>query len=285
MTVENISREKLSERAMGQFPISIATSLAIESLVGILPEAPTDSPEIFKRDLLLINIRTLIRNLLGSVDKEARALLEEYTMAEAVSNEMRVIEEVISETSDGRCEVKFYHCTYGDIPRRYKQALLKGPTTTAQHMYWAQKNLVIKNLLTQFESGTPIEQWTTDFPDFNYKTVLLTHYPVDLLQRYRFQSLALLESHTGAIKTPLMWNTKLVSGKEHPNLPFDKMTLQMFGDGILFSPMPIKIRKRVLELAETYKWTPATTKALIIDSAAARKDPALEMLIKDLYSA
>lgn len=285
MAVEDISREKLSERAMGQFPISIATSLAIESAVGILPEAPTDSPEILRRDLLMINIRTLIRNLMGSVDKEAKPLLEEYTMAEAVSNEMRVIEEAISEHSDGRCEVKFYHCTYGDVPRNFKQAVLKGPTTTAQHQYWASKNLVIKNLLNEFESGSPIEKYTTAFPDIHSKTLLLTHYPLDLLQRYRFTSLALLESHTGAVKTPLMWNTKLVGGKEVPFLPFDKMTLQMFGDGIVFAPMPIKIRKRVLELGVANNWTPASTKDLVIHSAESRKDPALEMLIKDLYSA
>jgi hypothetical protein len=147
------------------------------------------------------------------------------------------------------------------------------------------KNLVIKNLLTQFEGGTPIEQYTTDFPDIHATTLLMSHYPVDLLQRYRFMSLAHLESHTGAVKTPLMWNTKLVNGKETPYLPFDKMTLQMFGDGIAFTPMPAKIRKRVLELAVEYKWTPATTKDLVIHSAEAGKDPALVMLLKDLYSA
>jgi hypothetical protein len=43
------------------------------------------------------------------------------------------------------------------------------------------------------------------------------------------------------------------------------MTLQVFGDGpVFFSPMPIKIRKALLEVAEDYKWTAVTTKDKMI---------------------
>lgn len=283
MAADTISRNVLAERAVGQFPISIATSLAIESAIGILPEAPTDSPEIKKRQLLMINIRTLIRNLYGSVPTEQRAKLEEYTIAETISNEMRAIEGITAEHSDGRCSCVFYHCSYVDIPRKFPKSLPKSPSTAAQQLYQTSEQVIIRYLDTEFASGSPLNHYVSDFPDMNVHAMLVTHYPIDLLQRYRFASLVLLESHTGAVKSPVFWNTKLHNGRELENLPFDRMTLQMFGDGVTFSPMPIKIRRTVHKLAMDGGWTPGTTKDLVIRQVEQHRDPALEMLVKELY--
>lgn len=283
MSVESLSRDTLAARAVGQFPISIATSLAIESAVGILPEAPTDAPEIKKRQLLMINIRTLIRNLYGSVDKEQKAKLEEYTVAEAISGEMRAIEGIIAEHSDGRASCLFYHCTYADLLRKFTRAIPKSPSTVGQQMYQASEQAIIKYLDTEFAASTPITHYNIDFPDLNVHALIMTHYPIDLLQRYKFSSLTLLESHTGALKPPMMWNTKLQNGRELENLPFDRMTLQLFGDGVMFTPAPIKVRKTVHQLAIDKQWTPGTTKDMVLFDVHAHRDPALEALVRDLY--
>lgn len=284
MSVDSISRDTLAERAMGQFPISIATSLAIESLVGILPEAPVAAPEILKRDLFMVNVRTLFRNLLGAVETDHRNKLDEFTMAEAISGEMRAIEAIVSEHSDGRCEVRFYFCSHTDILRKFDRALFKAPNTTLQHQYIAMETTTIKYLLKEFKDSAPIAQYTTEFPDTNANAVILSHYAIDLLQRYKFANLILLESHTGALKPPMLWNTKFVNGREFEIVPFDRAMLQIFGDGVIFSAMPIKIRQRVYNIATKNKWTPASTKALVIHSVEMNRDPALEVLVKDLYS-
>lgn len=285
MSVDSISRDVLAARAMGQFPLSIATSLAIESAVGILPEAPTDAPEIKRRQLLMVNVRTLIRNLYGSVNKEQKSKLEEYTVAEAISNEMRVIESIIAEHSDGRASCTFYLCSYVDILRNFRKGIPKTPSTAGQQMYQASEQAILKYLDTEFKGGTPMAHYKSDFPQSEASALILTHYPIDLLQRYKFSSLMLLESHTGALKPPMMWNTKLQDGrdKEMEILPFDRMTLQIFGDGITFTPMPIKIRRVMLEIAAKNNWTPGTTKALAIYSVEKHHDPALENLIKEMY--
>lgn len=277
------SREVISTRAVGQFPISIASSLAFESAIGILPEAPAPEPEIKKRDLIMVNVRTMIRNLLGSMQKEDKPWLENYTLAEALVSEMRTMETLAVEHSNGRCNVEFYNCTYSDVQLKFSRGLIKVPTTPLQVAYMGIEKDIIKYLQEDFKTAPPIEEYTRDFKDHQGDALIITHFPIDLLQRYRFNSLSLLESHTGAIKPPLLWNTKLHDGREFEILPFDRMTLQMFGDGVIFAPMPIKIRQRLYSIAVKQQWTPASTKDWIIKGVEAHRDPALEVLVKDLY--
>lgn len=283
MSVDSISRDLLAARAVGQFPLSIATSLAFESAFGILPEAPTDTPEIRNRDVVVVNIRTLFRNILGSVATEDKAKLSEYTIAECVSAEMRVIETLVSEHSDGRASAGFYHCSYKDIVSDFPRSIPRTANTPGQKIYQAMEGAVIKLIKTNVITTPPILWFNRKFPESKSKALMLSHYPVDLLQRYKFDALSLLESHTGAIKPPVLWNTKLHNGRELEVIPFDRMTLQLFGDGILFAPMPIKIRKRVYNIAIKKNWTPATTKDYVIHCIEQNRDPALEVLIKDLY--
>jgi hypothetical protein len=284
VAVEDYSRGLLTDRPQGQFPLSIATSLAIEGMLGIMPDKPPPAdPEIDKTELLMVNVRTLLRNLYGSIPTGDRPMLDEYTIAEAISNEMRTIESIIAEKSDGRCFCQFYYCSYIDSNRKFSKGLIKPLRTPSQQFYWKMEKTVMGFLRDEFKSGPGIKEFVTEFEDANYSTLIITHYPVDLLQRYRFSSLMLLESFTGAIKPPLMWNTKLQNGEDIQNLPFDRMTLQMFGDGVMFSPMPIKIRERVLQVALKDRWTPARTKDFVIASITNRRDPALEVLVKELY--
>lgn len=283
MTVDSKSWQAISQRAVGQFPISVATSLAIESFIGVLPEAPTDSPEINKRDLIKISVRTMFRNLFGSLVTEQKGDVEVYSLAETLANEMRTIESLIAEHSDGRCQTEFYYCSYMDLLNKFQKALVKVPNTPGQKYYANLEAGTCKALMKEVTGGSMVAQYVRDFSDSNASAVIVSHYPIDLLQRYRFQSLSLLESHTGAVKPPMMWNTKLQNGRELEILPFDRMTLQMFGDGVMFSPMPLKIRQRVYKIAVDKGWTPATTKEYVIRSIEENRDPALEVLVKDLY--
>lgn len=283
MYEDKLTENILSARAVGQFPISIATSLAIESAIGILPEAPAPSPEVKSRDLIKINIRTLIRNLVGSVETEDKGKIDAYVAATYIRNEMVAIETIIAEHSDGRCQVAFYHCSYTDIINDFNRSIFKTPNTLGQKHSHEFENKVCR-ILTSGEIGSvDVKQYVRRFEDFSGSALLLTHYPIDLLQRYRFSSVALLESHTGAIKPPIMWNTKLANGRELEIIPFDRMTLQLFGDNVTFVPMPIKIRKRMYNIAVNNKWTAATTKDYVIHCVEMNRDPALEVLVKDLY--
>lgn len=283
MTVESQSREVLSSRTVGQYPLSVATSLAIESLVGILPEAPAAVPPITQYDVLWVNMRTLLRNLLGSLETDQRKLLTPETVAEYLVNEMRTIETICVEKGDGRFEVAYYICSYSDLSYSFNRAILKHVTTPSQKLAETFEKAVFEIIELDHQGSIPYLTLPRKFPEVGLKALMLSHYPIDLLQRYRFESLTLLESHTGAIKPPQMWNTKLKNGRDLERIPFDRMSIQMFGDGVTFTPMAIKVRQKILEIAEKHKWTPVTTKEYVIHCVVQNRDPALESLVKDLY--
>jgi hypothetical protein len=273
----------LSSREVGALPISIGTSLAIESILGILPEHETDKPAINETDLLWINVRTLYRNLMGAVDKTVRPQLLPSEIAEAIINEMQSIEAAIAHQTMGKVAVTFYHCSYYSTSRKFPHALHKAPNTPLQKEGFLLEQLTMRSII-ETQPANDFREFDLDFDgDPSRRVFIVTHYAIDLLNRYRFKSMTLLETHTGALKPPSRWYTKLHDGKSLYNIPFDRMTLQVFGDGNMFSPAPIKIRKFMVTLAEKYNWTSVTTKDYITKSIKDEKDPVLESYVLRMY--
>lgn len=282
--IDDRARAILSTREFyNEEPLSVATGIAIASCMGLLEEAKDIVPPITKMDVFLIHTRTIYRNLIGSVKTEDRKHLTPYVLAEILASELRVIEVLVSEVSEGRCAVEFYHCSYVSIMNDFSKSLPRIPNTPGQKLAVALEFATFKALKTDIMSKPPIHYWNRKFPEFGGRGLILTHFPVDLLNRYKFQTLALLESHTGAIKPPSVWNTKLREGLGLEQLPFDRMTMQMFGENTHFAPMPKAIRMVLFNIAVKNKWTHAVTKDFVIYCVTQNRDPALEVLVKDLY--
>jgi hypothetical protein len=51
----------------------------------------------------------------------------------------------------------------------------------------------------------------------------------------------------------------LLGNKDLIKIPFNKFSLQVFGDKETFSPLPQLIKKEVLRLANDFNWTQITT--------------------------
>lgn len=273
----------LDSREKGtQVPISIATSQAIESCLGVLPEHETPDAPIRKVDSLWINLRTLVRNFFGAMTKEHREAVMPQQAAELILNEMQIIESAIIHGANGRTEVTYYLCSLIGLNRRYPYALLRAPSTENQKMAYALEEATLQELL-QLNPPHDLRLFELDFDDNQRNALIITHHPVDLLNRYRFKTLTLLESHTGALKPPNLWYTKLQNGKELANIPFDRMTLQLFGDGVMFASVDTKARKLLMELAAKNKWSPMTTKDYIVSTVRREHEPILESIILRLY--
>ena len=281
------AEQALSSRELGQIPVSIGTSLALEGAFGILEDNHNANPIINNVDVVYVNIRTLIRNMVGAIETEALHSVFPEDLAYILVNELTTIEQAVSVFTEGRVKVQPYLCNYRQLPKRFQFAILKNANTERQR--WAalrEENTVIefKNILHEHPSIIPIET-DMDLPRDNRRVLLLSNYAIDLLQRYRFSAITLLESHTGATKPPALWYTKLTNGKDLTNIPFDRMTLQFFGDnGNLFTGFPIKYRRVMLDIAVKNHWTALTTKDLIISSIKKAYEPELELLVKNLYS-
>lgn len=277
----------LSGRELGQIPVSIGTSLALEGAFGILEDNHNANPIINNVDVIYVNIRTLIRNMVGAIDNEALQSVFPEDLAHILINELITIEQSVSVVTEGRVKVQPYLCNYRQLPRRFQFGILKNANTEKQR--WAalrEENTVVefKSFLHEHPSIVPIET-DIDLPRDNRRILLLSNYAIDLLQRYQFSAITLLESHTGATKPPAMWYTKLTNGKDLTNIPFDRMTMQFFGDnGNLFTGFPIKYRRVMLEIATKNNWTAISTKDLILSSIKKAHEPELERLVINLYS-
>jgi hypothetical protein len=105
-----------------------------------------------------------------------------------------------------------------------------------------------------------IRQFNFEITGHHPASLIVTHFPVDLFGRYRFNQLDLLESHTGKIKPPAQWNTKLSAKREETDmLPFNPFTLQVFGDNQQFVHQLPRVKEAVVETAKATGWSSVTT--------------------------
>jgi hypothetical protein len=251
----------IAERVVGQYPLSVATSLALEGANGVYPEREETPPPILKYDELWVNLRTLFRNFIGSLDKTTASLIGGYESAEVIAEEMEMIPTVLQE-SNPNCKVHFYVSNYERMEQKYPRAVIRRDTTPKQRVFTATQDDCIRKLL-EHHKGQPnlsvFDRKLKHPSSVHSKVLMITHYAYDLLSAKEFKELALLESHTGAIKPKALWYTKYNQGKELVMIPFREDLLQVFGDAETFSPMDIRLRKEILEVANKYNWSQITT--------------------------
>lgn len=251
----------IAQRAVGeQFPLSIATELAIESVCGTHPELPVKVATILKVDQLWINVRTLVRNFMGALDDETRKNVVPVVVAQAIMEEMETIDSVIAQYSNNRAKVVYYFSNYKGLEIRYRNAKIRRDSTDIQRRRTAMMNDVMANIMKMnpdrvvgFDLGIGNDS------TYNANAIILTNYAYDLLSHKKFKELALLESHTGAIKQRAQWYTKYHNGKELAMMPFREDLMQVFGDSETFAPLDNKLRKALIELAEAKRWSATTT--------------------------
>lgn len=289
MSTEDLARRTLSSRTLGEvLPVSIATALAVESLLGMNPEAPVEDHHLDEFDSLYINVRTLVRNLLGAIQSEDRQVSvgPQYVL-EYVINEMITITRLMKEEAPEKTVV-FYTPSYNEaFIKSYKHGIIRQYKTKQQSYYWERETYVQEGIIKELakrEDQLICLATDTQLPKDHVKVMILTHYPIDLLSRYQFRDLKLIESHTGAVKPHSEWYTKLTGYKDRPTTPFDRATLQVFGDGVMFMASKRKIRQTFIELATKYKWTNRSTEELVKYSAAKLRDPFFDIYVQELYS-
>lgn len=264
----------VSEREKGQYPISIATSLALEGAAGIHPDNVVEPPPFNDPPReLWINIRTLFRNMMGAMSSDNRKVVLPRDLHMGLMEELTIIEQVVTQLSQGRTITVFYGCDYTALPRKYPKAQLKQANTPNQRDYLGTEQQTLR-LLMGDHGSQELRHFDTELTGKHGASWIITHLPLDLLSRSHFESLKLLESHTGTLKGPALWYTKFTGGKDLPQIPFSAFGLQVFGDGgHQFNQMPIAIRQEVLRLAEEYKWNATTTRDRLLYCIRTIQDP------------
>ncbi len=258
-------KKEIAERVKGAAPLSIPTSLALESLCGF-GEHPNDKPYIHEIEELWVNLRTVFRNLYNSVDTYVRETSNAEHFIDAIVEDMQVLTTVIENKSQGRVKVIFYHCSYKSFKKTFPYAKWKELKTDKQKIEQKLEDTVLDYFLKhkELQDNFDIKKFDVKILGHKVAACMLTHYPTDLLSGDSFHKLRLLESHTGAIKPKAHWYTKLTGGPERTRLPFNRLTVQVMGDkNVLFSILSRQSKEALIEMSEKNKWTSVTTDAKI----------------------
>lgn len=275
----------------GQLPLAIGTSFAIESSLGILDRDNFDAnknpsvkqmnydgqgtiavkkPQIGTVKEIWINVRTLFRNIYNALNNDVRDSLTPALAMSAVTNEMNIIPGIYKQYLGDKIRVVFYVCSHKTMDKVFPLAIHKSIKTDKQKHYIELEQHVAFSAIANLSN---IKKFDVKFQGMYPSAMIITHIAVDLLWRRCFESLVLLESHTGSIKKHSEWNSKLTNGKNMPFMPFNYFTIQVFGDnGNFFTPFVHGIKNEVLELAKTRNWTAVTTKDKIIMDIKSIKD-------------
>lgn len=246
----------------GKYSVSIPTSLAFEMLFGIHDEieAPTPLPYTYYK-YLTINVRTLLRNIFGSVDKELKTKWTAEHYYKELLAEIDKIPEIISNQSDGKLQVYFYLSGYYRLEKEYKKNVIKYPNPAKPNLYDSLEKEITLRLMREVRNNhLPIllsDMEPMVDPDDRYNTMIMTHLPIDLVPFRGRKNVYLLESHTAVIKDYKQWYTKLNLKSEY--VPFGKFSIQALGDGKTFTGAPPKYRKALIEFAKSKHWNQLTS--------------------------
>lgn len=271
----------LADRAIGKFPLSIATSLAIEGAKGEHELHPTGKNELVEYDEIWVNIKTLFRNLYNAVDRENVLTIRPSDFYEQVEVEADQFERIIQAETGGRMKVVFYTSDYAGMEIAYPHAHLRGDTTPLQKAYTgAMIGALTPYVRNHRDDLKTYRLKITDGSD--NRVLVLTHFAFDLLAK-GFRRMALLESHTGAVKQKHQWYTKYHNGKDLPMIPFMEGFMQVFGDNEHFRPMSIGVRKKIIELATANNWSQATTRDKVMYGINSLKDHFLRDQLLQLF--
>lgn len=251
------------DRVTSAAGVSVGTSISLEAVLSNWPtfdeERKIAFTDIKEFNQFYINVETLFRNLISSIDGDSRFNLNTTEVGEALAEECRAIKEAVTANSAGVVKTVFYHCTYKDIQTKFVSDKLYKPTTPRQIYYADLQAKVIKYLKqalhTPQQNEGVVEYNTSMVPAMRGKTLMMTHYPVDLLSHEKFGTVTLLESYTALLKNRNQWHTKLHDGKNLSAIPFGPMSIQVFGDDSHFRPLDKKVKQAIIELAEKNKWT------------------------------
>jgi len=259
----------LSDRIFSTYPVSIATSIALEAF-GNGPKAPypSDNPVVGdKVDLLRyrqiwFNLFTLYRNMMAAAPEKDPTKYSVAMTANELQKEADIIGEIIREKSNGKVKAIFYICNYSDLFIRHPHARIRKENTPIQ-LRQAEHFTACFNLIQKkgWSAESEMRTFKNEICGDKEPSLVVTHYPYDLLAEHSFGqgNLHLLESHTRKLKPRALWYTKYYKGTELMRIPFNRIFLQVFGDNYMFHPLDRRVRLLCLNMAQAHKWTNLTT--------------------------
>lgn len=280
-----------ADRTLGYFPLSIATSLALEGAIGIHPDNPVGERKLSDFKNLWCNVRTLFRNYYNAIGNKNYDMLNFEDVVTQFVMEMDTIVQVVADKTNSQTKVTFYISDYIGLDKDNPNSVLRVDSTELQVAYTKALARVVGVVISQQKqleesdksnTASKIKIYKAKITDeVHGRTLILTSFAYDLLTK-TIREPYLLESHTGLIKGRNLFHTKFYDGKNLAMIPFREDTLSIFGDSELFRPMSITYRKTLKEVADKYNWTYTTTTSRMRQGLDLLRDKYLGARIKSL---
>lgn len=279
----NLSSKLIEGREKGEvIPISIGTAQAIESLCG-LGDFFSKNPPVKRYDQIWVNLRTLFRNCYNSLDNNNREVFTAEEIHTAIKEDWLILQGAIRQGSHGRVKAVLYFCSMESFEKEFPHARYKELSTKRQRNEQNMENKVLELFFEERDEDDEIKTFNVRITGQHPKVGIITHYPVDLLWYRHFSTLELVESHTGTIKARADWHTKLTGGRRLSHIPFNRLTIQVFGDGnVLFASMLPSIKKEIDDIARTNRWHSLTTSDKIRHNLTKIYDPRVKEFFRKL---
>jgi hypothetical protein len=239
----------MTERVLGEiFPFSVATAISFEKL--------QEYKQIRQFNAIYVNLRTLVRNAYSCIGKDN---VTSQNLIESVTDDITKMSQVVN-NHFGHLNLIIYYNTNAHLRKLFPYNQMARPTTPKQIAYHAILEKVTKVIIEKYKES--IVKIDTLLKPKRHEDIgiVLTNFPTELLSAKYFRHLVLLESHTGAVKGRLEWNTKLTNGRSLINIPYCKLTLAVFGDNKqLLLPMGRDVKEAIKDIASKGKWTTNTS--------------------------
>lgn len=249
----SIELDILSTRTVSEnLPISIGSGQALEGFTALL-QKPNAA--------FWINLRTVIRNAMESISKDYTGKYRPKDLMHVVTTDITFMLDYLR-NSLGVSDIQLYYCMYDDFRSVFPHALAKDVKTPLQIAQQSMEVGTLKLCVDYYKDAKRFGTLVTG--EITTSVIMITHMPIDLLKHKTFSQLWLLESHTGALKGKSEFYTKLTNGKDLTMIPFNKFTIQIFGDNNrMLQAMPNNLKKLIIDLATKHRWTPLTTMELV----------------------
>lgn len=258
------SSEILNNRTHGLSGISVGTHLALESLFfnSLLP---FDEEREFKKlnikdySYHVFNVFTIIRNILNACEeKDKLKILMDKEFPNLLKDEVELINALYTGTT---CKPYLFYPDYTEVIKKLNVKKLPTATEPMKQLVNITNtvaNLKKRKLIQEDNLPNVGEKKKHLLPKLEGKVLITTHCYVDLFNKL---DLYLLESHTGVLKTKNQWNTKYhqVGESDLSNLPFEQSIYYLLGDRNLVVPSKLMLRRKLLEIAKKFNWSPLTT--------------------------
>lgn len=247
-------------------PISIGTANAIQSILEIsdgINHQLSPTPLVTCGGLY-ISLWTLTRNAINSVTKENKELINVQTIEDIVLGDIQTILAAFDKLKP----VYFYKLTRKSIRKNYG-----GSTRIVAN---SAKAIEQEDIIDQVISRVMIDETILDDRSMllegdmcvpvkgTLPIMVLTSHPIDLVEFGQKNTVYCLQSQTGRIVSRDEFHRFYkVKAKYkdvgYPRLPFNRLFLQLIGDGKMFLGVGIKQIDEIVKVAEEKEWTQRTT--------------------------